>query len=129
MANLIFDKTACGKIDDENTTLVAYSKAFLFRRVELGGKKRPIFTVFFECILKKNIHELKQVTVLWNLVNQSNTKIMCCNDISFVFNKMLDYNTAFYDLDNKHWYQDEVDSKTATCYIKHRKFYFECIQP
>ena len=69
MANLIFDKTACGKIDDENTTLVAYSKAFLFRRVELGGKKRPIFTVFFECILKKNIHELKQVTVLWNLVN------------------------------------------------------------
>ena len=36
MANMIFNTTVCGKIDDEDTTIVAYLKAFLFRRVEIG---------------------------------------------------------------------------------------------
>ena len=54
---------------------------------------------------------------------------MRCNDNTFVFNRILGYNTAFYDLATKDWYWDEVDSKAATCYIKYRKLHFEYIQP
>ena len=45
------------------------------------------------------------------------------------FNRMLGYNTAFYDLDTMNWYWEEVNSKSATCYIKYQKNHFEYIQP
>ena len=40
---------------------------------------------------------------------------------------MLGYNTAFYDLDTKHWYWDEVNYQTATCYIKFSEYYYDFI--
>ena len=54
---------------------------------------------------------------------------MRCNDNVFVFNKMLGYNTAFYDIDTNDWYWDEVNSEAATCYIKFGEQHFEYIQP
>ena len=54
---------------------------------------------------------------------------MRCNDNVFVFNRMLRYNTAFYDVDTKDWYWDEVNSQVATCYIKFGEHYFEYMQP
>ena len=42
---------------------------------------------------------------------------------------MLGYNTAFYDLDTKHWYWDEVNSQAATCYIKFSEQYYDYIRP
>ena len=49
----------------------------------------------------KDVDDLKHATVLWNLVNWSNTTIMRTNDNSFVFNRMLGYNTVFYDINTK----------------------------
>ena len=54
---------------------------------------------------------------------------MQINDSVFVFNRMLGYNTAFYDIRTKHWYWDEVKTQAATCYIKFDQHYFEYIQP
>jgi len=64
MVNLIF---ACGEID-ENTTVVAYSKVFVFRRVEIGGKDNQ-YLQFVLNIFYNDVYELKYATVLWNLIN------------------------------------------------------------
>ena len=54
---------------------------------------------------------------------------MCCNDNEFGLKRMLVYNTVFYDNDTDDWYQDEVNQKVATCYIKFSKNHVEYIQP
>ena len=97
---MIFDKSACGEID-ENTTVVAYQKTFVFRRVEIGGKDNQCLQFTLNAFYK-DVHKLKHATVLWNLVNWSNNEIMCCNDNAFVFNRILGYNTVFYDINTKH---------------------------
>ena len=42
---------------------------------------------------------------------------------------MIGYNTAFYKLDTKDWYWDEVDSQEAICYIKFSQHHYDYIQP
>ena len=54
---------------------------------------------------------------------------MRCNDNTFVFNRILGYNTAFYDVDTKHWYWNEVNFQAATCYIKFGEKCYDYIQP
>ena len=83
MVKVIFDKTACGETD-ENTIVVAYSKAFVFRRVEMSGKDNQ-YLQFALNAFYKDVNELKHATVLWNLVNWSNNEIMRYNDNAFVF--------------------------------------------
>ena len=70
MEKMIFDKTACGKID-ENTAVVTCSKAFVFRCVEIGEKDNQCLQ-FALNVFYKDVHELRHATVLWNLVNWSN---------------------------------------------------------
>ena len=127
MVKVIVDKTACGEID-KNTTVVAYSKAFIFRSIEIGGKDNQCLQFALNAFYK-DVNDLKHATVLWNLVNWSNTTIMRTNDNVFVFNRMIGYNTSFYDVDTKHWYQDEVNSQAATCYIKFSEKHYDYIQP
>ena len=105
MANMIYDKTTFGKINDENTTVITYSKDFPFHRVEIGGKNNQCLQFSLNAFYKE-IHELKQAIILWNLINWSKTKIIRCNNNAFVINIMIGYNTLFYDLDTKHWYWD-----------------------
>ena len=54
---------------------------------------------------------------------------MRCNDNGFVFNRMLGYNTAFFDYTNRNWYWDEVNPFLATCYIQFGNKHFEYLQP
>ena len=54
---------------------------------------------------------------------------MRCNDNAFVFNIMLGYNTAFYDIPNENWYWDESNPRATTCYIKFGESHFEYTQP
>ena len=77
----------------------------------------------------KEVDDLKHAAVLWNLVNWSNTTIMRANDNAFVFNRMIGYNTVFYDVDTKNWYWDEVNSQAAICYIKFSKKHYDYTQP
>ena len=127
MVKVIFDKTACGETD-KNNTVVAYSKAFVFRIVEIGGKDNQ-YLQFALNVFYKDVKDVKHATVLWNLVKWSNTTIMRTNDNAFVFNRILGYNTAFYDVDTKDWYWDEVYSQAATCYIKFSEHHYDYIQP
>ena len=53
---------------------------------------------------------------------------MRTNDNAFVFNRMLGYNTSFYDIDTKHWCWDEVHSQAAIYYIKFSEQYYDYIQ-
>ena len=53
---------------------------------------------------------------------------MRTNDNAFVFNRMLGYNTSFYDIDTKHWCWDEVHSQAAIYYIKLSEQYYDYIQ-
>ena len=68
MTTLIFDKSARGNTDDKNNTVVAYSKAFLFRRVEIGGKNNQCLQFSLNAFYK-DVGELKEATILLNLVN------------------------------------------------------------
>ena len=47
------------------------------------------------------------------------------NDNGYVFNRMLDYNTAFFDIQNKRWFWDEVNSNVATSYIQFGRKHFD----
>ena len=123
---MIFDKSACNNIDDENTTVVTYSRVFLFRRVEIGGRNNQCLQFSLNSFYR-NIGELKQATVLWNLINWSNTTTMRTNENAFVFNRMIGHNTAFYDIRTKLWYWDEVNSQAATCYIKFSEQHYDYI--
>ena len=51
---------------------------------------------------------------------------MCCNDNTFGFNRMLGYNTVFYDNDTDDWYCDEVNQKQQHVISSS---HFEYIQP
>ena len=53
---------ACGEID-ENTTVVTYSKAFVFRRVKIGGKDNQ-YLQFALNVFYKDVDDLKHATVL-----------------------------------------------------------------
>ena len=77
----------------------------------------------------KNGNALKKASVLWKVVNWSNKPKMRCNNNAFFFNRMLGYNTSFYDNNTDDWYWDEVNQKAVTCYIKVGKKNFEHIQP
>ena len=90
----IFDKTGCDETD-KKTTVVAYSKKFVFRIVDIGGKNNQCLQFSLHAFYK-DVEETYVATILWNLVNWSNTNTtMRCNDNAFVFNRMLCYNTAF----------------------------------
>ena len=93
----IFDKGSCDKNEtDKTTTVVAYSKKFVFRIVDIGGKNNQCLQFALHAFYK-DVDETSVATVLWNLVNWSNSNsTMRCNDNAFVFNRMLGYNTAFY---------------------------------
>ena len=67
MVKVIFDKTACGETN-KNTTVVAYSKAFVFCSVEIGGKDNQCLQFALNEFYKDD-NDLKHATVLWNLVN------------------------------------------------------------
>ena len=49
-----------------------------------------------------------------NLVNWSNNETIRCNNNAFVFNRMIGYNTVFYDIKTKNWYWDEEYSQVTT---------------
>ena len=125
MVKAFFYKTTCGELI-KNTTVVAYSKAFVFRRVEIGGKGNQ-YLQFTLNLVYKDDNDLKHATFLWNLVNWWSTKVIRCKDNAFFFNIMLGYNTVLYDFDTKHWYWDEVNSQTATCYIKFSEHHYDYI--
>ena len=93
----IFDKTGCDENEtDKKTTVVTYSKKFVFRIVDIGGKNNQCLQFALHAFYK-DVEETKVATVLWNLVNWSNTNTtMRCNDNAFVFNRMISYNTAFF---------------------------------
>ena len=67
MVKAFFYKTACGELI-KNTTGVTYSKAFVFCRVEIGGKGNQ-YLQFTLNVVYKDVNDLKHATVLWNLVN------------------------------------------------------------
>ena len=90
---MIFDKTACGEIDN-NTTGVAYPKVFVFRCVAIGGKDNK-YSQFTLNVFYKDVYELKNATVLRNFVNWSNNETIRCNDNAFVFNRMIGNYTVF----------------------------------
>ena len=62
MVKIIFDKTAWGEID-ENTIVVEYSKAIVFRRVEIVGKDNQCLQFALNTFYK-DVHELNHATDL-----------------------------------------------------------------
>ena len=44
---------------------------------------------------------IKKATILWSVVHWGQYTVCRTNDNAFVFNQMLDYNTALYDNINK----------------------------
>ena len=92
--------------------------------ISTGDYCRHYLNVFY-----KGVDDSKKASVLWNVVNWSNKPEMRWNDNVFVFDRMLGYNTAFYDIRTRDWQWGEVNHKSATCYIKYGNKHFGYIQP
>ena len=103
-------------------------RRIFFRIIEIGGKDNQCLQFALNAFYK-DVDDLKHATVLWNLVKWLNTTIMRCNDNAFVYNRILGYNTACYDLDTNYWYWDEVHFQATTCYIKFSTQHYDYIQP
>ena len=64
---MIFGKPACNDSDNEST-VVAYSNTFLFRRVDISGTDN-------QCIMNslnafyKDVDDSRKANILWNVVN------------------------------------------------------------
>ena len=127
MNKLIFDKSSLTD-DDLNQALVAYSVPFNFRVVPISGCDNQYLRFALSAFFK-DVDESSKTNVLWDLVNWSNNTVMRCDDNLFVFNRMLGYNTAFFDIKNKSWFWDEVNSNAATCYNQFGNDHFDYIQP
>ena len=82
----IFDKSGCDENEtDKTTTVVVYSKEFVFRIVDIGVRNNQ-WLQFALHAFYKNVDETSVATVLWNLVNWSNSNsTMLFNDNAFVF--------------------------------------------
>ena len=102
MIKMIFDKSSLTD-DDLNQTVAAYSVPFIFRVVPITGDDNQCLQ-FSTGVFYKDVIESSKDNVLWNLVNWSNNTVMRYNDNAFVFNRILGYNTAFFDIKNKSWY-------------------------
>ena len=72
--------------------MVAYSNAYVFRRIDISGTDNQ-YLMYALNAFYKDVDDLKITSVLWNGVNWSNKPEMRCNDNAFVFNRMLGYNT------------------------------------
>ena len=124
---MLFDKSSLSE-DDLDQALAVYSVPFIFRVVPVAGDDNQCLQ-FALSAFYKDVDESTKANVLWNLVNWSNTTVMRCNDNGYIFNRMLCYNTAFFDTQNKRWLWDEVNSNAATCYIQFGEKHFEYLQP
>ena len=124
---MLFDKSSLSE-DDKNQAIAAYSVPFIFRVVPISGDDNQCLQ-FALSAFYKDVDESTKANVLWNLVNWSNSTVMRCNDNGYIFNRMLGYNTAFFDTENKRWLWDEVNSNAATCYIQFGEEHFEYLQP
>ena len=99
MNKMLFDKSSLTD-DDLNQAVAAYSVSFIFRVVPIAGDDNQCLQ-FALSVFYKNVDESSKANVLWNLVYWSNNSVMRCNDNGYVFNRMLSYNTAFFDTQNK----------------------------
>ena len=104
---MIFDKTLCNESDAE-TTVVAYSNVYVFRRVNISWTDNQ-YLMYTLNAFYKDVDDLKKASVLWNVVKWSNKPKIRCNDDAFVFNRILGYNISFYDDDINDWCCDEVN--------------------
>ena len=127
MNRMLFDKSSLSE-NDKNQAVAAYSVPFIFRVVPISGDDNQCLQFALSAFYKDG-NESSKANVLWNLVNWSNNPVMRCNDNAVFFNRMLGYNTAFFDNDTKDWYWDEVNPNTATYYIQFSNEYFDYIQP
>ena len=96
---IFFDKTLW-KESDVETIVVAYSNDYVFRRVDICRTDNQCL-VYSLNVFYKDVDDLKKASALWNVINWSNKPEMHCNDNAFVFNRMLGYNTVFYDIRTK----------------------------
>ena len=96
---MLFDNSTLTD-DDLNQAVAAYSVPFIFRVVPIAGDDNHCLQ-FALSAFYKDVDKSSKATVLWNLVNWSNTTVMRCNDNGYIFNRMLGYNTAFFDTQNK----------------------------
>ena len=101
-----------------NKGIVFQWETYKFRSIEICGKRNQ-YLQFCLHAFYHDVDYLKKATILWSVAHWGQRAVRRTNDNAFIFNRMLGYNTAFYDnVDNK-WTFDRVSDLSATCYIKY----------
>ena len=98
---MTFNKTFW-KEGDVETIVVTYSNDFVFQHVDISGTNNQCLMYALNAFYK-DVNGLKKGSILWNVVNWSNKLEMRFNNKAFIFNRMLGYNTTFYDIRTKYW--------------------------
>ena len=111
----------------ENKGIIYCWEAYKFCSIKISGNRNQWLQYCLNAFYH-DVDDLKK-NVLWSVAHWGQYPVMRTNDNAFIFNRMLGYNTAFYDdIDNK-WQFDRINNLSATCYINYSKNQYTYIQP
>ena len=112
----------------ENKGIIFCWETYKFHAIKISGNRNQYLQYFLNDFYH-DVDDLKKATILWSVAHWGQYAVCRTNDNSFVFNRMLGYNTALYDNKHNKWEFDRVNNLSATCYIKHNMNHFTYLQP
>ena len=112
----------------ENKGVIHCWETHKFRSVKISGNRNQCLQYCLNAFYH-DVNELKKATILWSVAHWGQYEVCRTNENDVVFNRMLGYNSAFYDNKLKKWDFDRVNDLSATCFIKHDNNHYTYLQP
>ena len=85
----------------ENEGLIYCWETYKFRSIKISGHRNQCLQYCLNAFYH-DVDDLRRATILWSIVHYNQYPNCRTNHNSFIFNRMLGYNTVLYDdIDNK----------------------------
>ena len=108
--------------------IILYWETYKFRNIKISSNRNQCLQYYLNAFYH-DVDDFKKATILWSVAHWGQYAVCRTNDNSFVFNRMLGYNTALHDNTHNKWEFDRVNDLSATCYIKHDMNHLTYLQP
>ena len=112
----------------ENKGVIDCWETYKFRFIKISGSRNQCLQYCLNAFYH-DVNELKKATILWSVAHWGQYEVCRTNENDVVFNRMLGYNSAFYDNKLNKWDFDRVNDLSATCFIKHDNNHYTYLQP
>ena len=112
----------------ENKGVIDCWETRKFRPVKRSGSRNQYLQYYLNAFYH-DVNELKKATILLSVAHWGQYEVCRTNENAVLFNRMLGYNSVFYDNKLNKWDFDRVNDLSATCYIKHDNNNYTYLQP